>query len=481
MFVVTPFLASQQNYFGIYSFVVSLGLFLAYTDFGFLTAGAKFAAEAFIKNNRKREIEIFGFVTFIMAIFFSLFAIIVLVFRNDPSIILKNIDSRESELARDLFLAFLIGLPITLANRILILIYSVRLHDYKYQRITALMNMLKIVSVFFFFNGHQYRIQEFYWFTQVLTLATVVIGVLVAIKTYSYNFISFGKNIRFNRKVFNRTKSLAFSSLFVTISWVIYYELDSLIIGKFVGLKEVAIFNICISLMTFARSLYGIIYGPFSAKFNHYIGANQLEEFKRTFSSVLVLGLPLALLPTGILLMSMSNFIISWVGEDYVGAIPIATMMFASYLLNFVSYPAGIAMLAKQKIKEVYLISFILPVVYWIGILAFFPSMGLNAFGLFKLIAFLISGLFYFFFSSKNMDVSWTKYFKENGFAVLGSMITIGLMTFCLRDYLPVHKEALSLLYYGIFFLFLLVVSGVVFLMLSTPFRKQLSQIKSRL
>ena len=62
MFVVTPFLALKQNYFGIYSFVISLNLFLSYADFGFLNAGVKFASEAFAKGDRKEETEILAFV-----------------------------------------------------------------------------------------------------------------------------------------------------------------------------------------------------------------------------------------------------------------------------------------------------------------------------------------------------------------------------------------------------------------------------------
>jgi len=153
MFVVTPYLASNQNYFGIYTFVVSLNLFLAYADFGFLNAGAKFASEAFAKDDRRGEIKMLGFVFFILISVFLIFGLVSTFFYINPHFLLKGLNSdTDIRLAKDLFLVFIVSLPVLAAQRAIQMIFNIRLNDYIFQRVYSLLNLLKIVSVFLFFS-----------------------------------------------------------------------------------------------------------------------------------------------------------------------------------------------------------------------------------------------------------------------------------------------------------------------------------------
>lgn len=478
MFIVTPFLATNQNYFGIYSFVISLNLFLSYADFGFLNAGVKFASEAFATGNRKEETEILGFVSFILSVFFVLFGLVVLLFYFYPHSILSGLNTSDTvELIKELFLVFIIFLPVLVAHRIIQLIFNIRLHDYKYQRIYSILNLVKIAFVFLFFKNSEYHIVGYYAFTQILTLIGVFIGVGLAIRDYSYSFISYFKLIKFNNQVYIKTKNLAFNSLFVTISWIIYYELDSLIIGKFVGLKEVAIFNICISVMTLARSLYGIIYNPFVAKFNHYIGKAQLNDLKETFYKLLVFGIPISIIPTSVILITMKSFILSWVGVNYINAIPIVTVMFASYYFAFLSNPMGIAMFSLQKIKSLYFISAILPLIYWVGISVTFQFLGLFSFGLFKFIAFLISAMFYLYYSKIYLNIDWLFLLKKNIWAILVSVFTICIINLKLEAYLPYQKGKKELLQYAFIIASYITIGMIIYYALCKEFRKITKEI----
>jgi len=472
MFVVTPYLAANQKYFGIYTFVISLNLFLSYADFGFLNAGVKFASEAFARENRKEEIDILGFIFFILSIMFFIFGLIIAFFYFYPHSILTGLDTPDTiGLIKELFLVFIICLPVLAANRIIQLIFNIRLHDYKYQRIYSGLNLLKIASVFLFFMNGEYHIVGYYILTQVITLIAIILGCRLAIKEYNYDFFSLLKALKFNSKIYTKTKDLAFNSLFVTISWVLYYELDSLIIGKFVGLKEVAIFNICISVMSLSRSLYSILYNPFTAKFNHYIGRNEKQELKSTFYKVLVFGFPFALIPTTVILLTMKSFIYSWVGLSYHIAVPIASIMFASYYFAFLSYPTGIAMVSLQKIKSLYIISGILPFIYWIGIILSFNQFGLFAFGLFKFMAFLISALFYAYYSKLFLQVHWLDYIKKNILPGLICILVIYLINLKIHFLLPYTKGKLEMLQYASIFSVYSIIGLFVYYSLSKEFR----------
>ncbi|HTN20543.1 MAG TPA: hypothetical protein VL125_08715 [Pelobium sp.] len=478
MFVVTPYLASNQSYFGLYTFVISLNLFLSYADFGFLNAGVKFASEAFARGNKKEEVEILAFVAFILASVFLLFGLVILIFYFYPHSILTGLNTPDTvSLIKELFLVFILCLPILVAHRIIQLIFNIRLHDYKYQRIYSILNLFKIASVFLFFRDGEYHIIAYYALTQILTLLGVLIGAFLAKQQYEYSFKDFFRLLKFNREVYKKTKDLAFNSLFVTISWVIYYELDSLFIGKFVGLKEVAIFNICISVMTLARSLYGIIYNPFTAKFNHYIGREQIVDFKNIFYKILVFGLPLSIIPTTIIILTMKSFIFSWVGSEYATAVPIVSIMFASYYFTFLSNPTGIAMVSLQKIKSLYYISAILPVVYWVGITLSFSSMGLYSFGLFKFIAFLISGLFYFYYANRFLNTDWINFLKNNLLAVIISVLIVYFVNLKMSVFLPYQKGKFEMLQYATIFTGYNLLGFFSFYLLSKEFRVVLKSV----
>lgn len=476
MFVVTPFLASNQVQFGIYTFVISLNLFLSYANFGFLSAGMKFASEAFARSDRREEQEIIGFVFFIMCAAFLVFGLVVLGLFFYPDSVLKGLKGEANiSLARDLFLVFLLSLPVLVAHRGIQMIFNIRLKDYLYQRVYSIFNLLKIASVFYFFRDGEYQIVQYYAFTQLLTLLSVLVGVMTAKIEFSYSFLPLFKAVKYNPEVYKKTKGLAYNSLFVTISWILYYELDSIVIGKFIGLREVAVFNICLSIMTFSRSLYGILYNPFTAKFNHFIGRDEHVNFKAAFYKILVLGVPLSVIPTAVILLTMRSFILSWVGVDYEAAIPIITVMFASYFVTFLSNPTSIAMVALQNIRDLYVISAILPLLYWLGVIITYNYFGLLSFGVFKLVAAIISAAFYFHYAKKMFTISWLDFFKRNILPALATVIGLSILSAAFNDFLPQSKGRLEFLQlsFGIFAYSL--IGMILYYFLSKDFQKVLN------
>jgi hydrogenase-4 membrane subunit HyfE len=146
--------------------------------------------------------------------------------------------------------------------------------------------------------------------------------------------------------------------------------------------------------------------------------------------------------------------------------------MFGSYFFSFVSYPTGIAMVSLKKIKSLYLISTLLPIIYWSGIILSFKYIGIVSFSVFKLISFLLSGIFYIYLSNKYLNVSWIKFFQNNIFAILGTPVVIFIAVLTIDNFLPLHKGMTEMLNYSAIFLFLNVIGFVSYLLFSTEFRK---------
>ena len=251
MFVVMPFLSSQPSIFGVYSLCISVTIFLSYADFGFMSAGQKYAAEYFSRGDLKNEIKVTGFSSFILLMFLILIIILFLTFSYNPNIIIKDLtDATQIKIASRLFVLLIISTFTTFFQRISQIIFGVRVDDHLPQRIVIIANLLRIFSVLIFFNKGSYDIIGYFFVAQSIALVASVLPLIIAYKKYDYNFIFLFKSIRFDKQIYDHTKKFAYSGLFLTILWILYYESDSPVIGKILGANSVAVYAIGISLIS---------------------------------------------------------------------------------------------------------------------------------------------------------------------------------------------------------------------------------------
>lgn len=413
MFVVIPFLSSNPQLYGVYTICISTSIFLAYADLGFINAGQKYAAEYFSQDNRTEEIKIIGFSSFILFLFLLLFIIGFALLSLKPELMISGMDDSTSyKTASSLLLILALSTPLTLLQRMLQMICGIRLADYIVQRTNTLASIIKITAVFWFFRAGHYDIVGYFLFTQIITLLTLLVTMYIVRKQFSYDFVAVFRSFRFNQEVFTKTKSLAFTSLFMTISWILYYELDSVVIGKIFGAKEVAIYAIGLTLLSFSRSIFGILFSPFNARFNHFIGKNDEEGLRAFYLQVTSLFAPVVILPLLVVCMMTRPLVVSWVGSMYEESILIAQYLILCNLLAFISYPTGILLMATEQIKKMYLVNTLLPFIFWIGIGVTIHYLGLRSFALFKLVAFLIAGITYYYFMLQYLRIPFVSSFK---------------------------------------------------------------------
>lgn len=447
LFVVLPFLSQDKTTFGIYSICISITIFLSYADLGFLGAGMKYAAESFSKNEKEEEIKIVGFTHFVLFVFLVFIASIFYYLSFNPHILIKDIVlESERHTASSLLLILTIFSPTILFQRVLQTIYGVRLKEYVLQKINITGNVFKILSVFYFFRNGNYDIINYFLFIQSVTLICAFIGILKAKQIFNYDFLLLLKNFKPNKTVFSKTKSLAFSTLFVTISWILYYELDQFVIGKFLGANEVAIFAIGLTILGFFRSLLGVLYAPFSARFNHFIGKDDLNELRDFYSHILTITFPIVVLPILGIVFFAKAIVISWVGVEYEASIAIVQWLVACNILAFISYPAGMLMVAQKKLNEMYIISFFMPVIYWLGIYSTINYLGIESFAIFKFIVFFTSGLVYTRFSLRFLKISLYVFLKNNLIPYLPALTLLILTLFFNNSIFIEGKSKINLL-----------------------------------
>lgn len=246
--------------------------------------------------------------------------------------------------------------------------------------------------------------------------------------------------------MFNKTRTLAFGSLFSTIMFILYYELDAFAIAKLMGVESVAIYAVGFTILSFLRNLLGVLYAPFLARFNHFIGLHDLDGLRNLYRSILPLTLPFVVFPIISLVLLMEPLVHSWVGHYYEKSVIIAQLLILGFIYGFITYPASFLIIAQEKIKILYLTSALPPIVYWIGIFLTIHYIGLTSFAMFKFIAMSISSLLYLIITLKFLDISVGDFVRK----ILGPVaIPVGFLILSLlylNQFMPVQKNALDLL-----------------------------------
>lgn len=445
--IVIPYLSGNTEVYGIYSLCISFTIFFSYADLGFLNAGYKYASEYYAKNKKQKEIEIIGFVSFILTLFVLVFAIILLLLAYNPHWLIKDISgSKNIAIAKNLLLILAFFSPTMILQRMLQVVYGIRVQDYILQTIIIIINACKIGSVYFFITENDYNITGYFLVCQLFTSIGLVFGLLYAKKKYSISLRAFFLNIKFSKEIFKSIKGLAFGTLYVTIAWILFYELDPYAIARLSGSEAVAFYSIGLTCLAFFRSIFGTLFGPFTARFNHFLAMTDYDGLINLVKTVICILLPAVVFPTLSLALLSKPFVFTWVGDKFSESVKIVSLLSLCNLLGFISYPSGILVVATKRIRLLYIISSVQVIVYWGGISIFFLPKGFMVFAWFELICFTITGIIHTIFICTFLRMRFFEFIKRIILPACMPVVILLLMLFTLRNFLPVEKNKLYLL-----------------------------------
>ncbi len=392
LLIVVPHLSDNQELYGIYTFCISFTLYLTYADIGFLGAGQKYAAEEFARGNRKEEIGILGFTGAILLLMILPFSLTMIYFYYNPGSILSGLSTNGQQVAGKIFLILGILTPVQIIlQRLVQSILIIRIKDYISLRVNVLTNLIKIFSIYFFFAGGRAMLVEYYFFITLTDLVGALIILIIIKRTEKYDFLRLFRAIKLSKKYFLITKKLAFSSLLLTIAWLIYYELDIILIGKWFSPKEVAIYAIGFTFLNFLRTLWNTVFSPFSQRFNHFVGTGSTLELKKLITKIIDYTLPLNIITTIVLVVAANKIVLFWVGREYVDSIIIMQILVLGTGFAYILQPASFYFMAKTKYNYIYLLALILPVVFILGIIGLVPKVGIVGFAISKSFVLFIS------------------------------------------------------------------------------------------
>ena len=407
LFVVVPFLSSNKELYGLYTFCASFQLYLTYADIGFLSAGQKYAAECFAKEDRAGETKIFGFVGFILLCLIIPFSIFLCFAAFNPGIVITDLSLENVPIFRLIFLIIAIVSPIqVLLQRVSQSVLTIRIKEYVSSRIDIVGSLVKIGSVLFFFTGGRYMICEYFLFINCVTIVCCLITIGIIKRTEDYHFRDIIKSIRWSKPIFDQIKYLAFSSLGTTVAWLLYYELDLIYIGKLFSITDVAYYSVCFTLLNFIRNISNIIYGPYSQRFNHFVALNDESSITRMLYAIVKNTYPLYVFGCCLLSSISFYFIMLWVGKEYMPSVPILSVLAFFFIFYSISQPAGYLAIAKEKYTVINVQSLGMSVLFIALIFILNATgMGLMSFVFAKISIAVLRGIYMAIFLSKSINL----------------------------------------------------------------------------
>ena len=450
LFVVVPFLSSNKIIYGIYSVCTSLTIFFSYADLGFLAAAQKYGSEYYAQGDTSREIRVISFVSYLMTLVFSILCLTILVMTLYPKLLIPELipESEEYKIARILLLILCFSSFIMLAQRILITIYSIRIESYKFQRIATVGSLLKILSCFYFFSDGKYAIIPYYLFFQLINLVVSIWGIF-GLRHYGYSLKTFLKCYKFDKEQFNVTKDISIVSFVATLCMIIYYELDSVVISHTLGVQNVAVYSVALTLLSFVRTYTSLIYSPYNSRYNHYVGENNNKGLLLFMRKTILVFDSVFIVPIITLSLLAQPFIISWVGEAYRDSSTLVSFLLLSFTPNFLSSPITSYLYAKERSKELLKWNVITPIVYWIGIFLTINQLGLLSFAIFKCLSLIVCTIAFFIlvnrdYKKENITLIST---RQAFFHVLIPLVACIGICYTVRPFMFYEQNDISLFY----------------------------------
>lgn len=182
------------------------------------------------------------------------------------------------------------------------------------------------------------------------TLAATVISIIAFVMIAKTVMPEFKLQTKFIR--LDALKMLLVYGSFTTVIAVadlLRLKIDSIVIGKMIGMAEVGIYGVAAFLIQYMLSIVASGMGVLAPRFASLDGSDNRGELKETFllalsiSSFISCGVALLLLLFG------RAFILLWVGKDFTAAVPVLTILTVSYAFALSQNPAISLMYALNK------------------------------------------------------------------------------------------------------------------------------------
>ena len=385
--LVIPQISANTEIYSIYAYVISLSLYFTYADLGFLSSGQKYASEAFAKSEPKEEARILGFTVAVLICMFLPMMGLFVYFYLFPSIVFGGLSVEATRVASGLFLILALFVPLQIVlQRSLQMVLAIRLQDFISIRIDIFFNLIKLISIFYFFSQDSYMIVEYFFFCTMLTIMGSILGFIYVKYRLEFKIRELVRAVKLSNDYYRKTKSLAFSSAAITIGFLLFYELDLILVGYLFGIEEIAIYAIAFTLVGFVRRIWSIIYSPISIRINHFVGLGDNKGVIKLLNNLIYYTFPICIIMIVTLILFAESLISTWVGMDYIGSIILFQVLLISFIPAYLTNPGFHYFISHERTDYLYGLAFIMPFLFYINVILTYEKFGLLGFAFGKVV-----------------------------------------------------------------------------------------------
>lgn len=355
-FALIPFIISHtgKEIYGAYILVLTFTGYLGLLDFGVGAATVRYIAEYTGKNDGKKISEIVSASLSFFMIIGLLAAALLFIFSFHFDAIFK-VDAYNRIIIKKLFWIAAAGS---------LFVWPARTFDFalqglqRYDRFAAnniCFTVLTGLSAYFIFTNNL----GILWYLSVSSV--------LAILKYLSAYFLIDKDLLkqhlkfpyFNKEVFRLIFGFSFFLFLNSLSGILVYNLDSIIVGVFVSVSAVAVYSVGYSLQQGFRMLNSLIGGPLFPAYAQMEGQAQYERQK----TLLFIGtkfMAIIFVPMVIITIIFSDlFIRGWMGEGFLlSIIPAQILLFFWLFMGLADIGSGM-LTVKGKVKEVFKILFL--------------------------------------------------------------------------------------------------------------------------
>lgn len=319
MLVYTPLILKYlgQAEYGLYSLSLSILTYLALLDFGFGNAIIVFTSKYLVNNEYKKQIKLYGtvLVSYYTISVISFFMMILFYFKVDD-LFGRSMSYEEIELFKKIIIIIgfniLLSIPGSIFRSILTAYEKFKIINTISIIRTLLIPLLSILAIYL--DG------------RVLVMVSIVTAVNIFALLTQFYFYKKYVNIKisifdFNRDVFKKAFKYSVFVFIATVVDQVNWNFGQLIIGGYLGSKDIAVYSISIlfntTFMMLSSSISSVLLPKVSKMISNGVSNDQLTnemiKIGRLQSFIVFLVL------FGFILFG-KDFIIMWAGYQYVDA-----------------------------------------------------------------------------------------------------------------------------------------------------------------
>ena len=350
----------------IYSICISLTFFFKYSDFGFIAAGKKYASEHVISKDFDLQLTLLGNSFSVSFLFSFLISILLIVISFKPDLLISDFENNNqySYIASILLITLSISGLFQIFTNYIVSFFDINLKKY-FCDVVSIFTALGAFVIFFLIDKtNQNWILIYFISLKALDLVSLISIILLSDKIFKIKLSDLITNFRIKKNLIKKGLKLSFASIIGSISYFIFYELDTLFLAKNSDLISISFYSIAALGPFVLKTTFSILFSPFNSIFNYI--KNEKSEYKIYINKVIIFFFPITFISIITVALFSEEIIYTYVGSNYYNSIKPFIYLCLAWSFSFITYPSSAYLYSMEFNKRIILSGLISPLFFWI-------------------------------------------------------------------------------------------------------------------